>query len=119
MLEEIGFEGIFDAEFLIGPDDKYYFLEINFRNTTWSYASDVLGMPLAYTWVKSTLGGGNFRRCLQAQSGANTLYGRTHRLQSSLQEKRLQQGEVVWRAAEEQMQGLLELARPATFYSDA
>ena len=57
MLEEIGFEGIFDAEFLIGPDDKYYFLEINFRNTTWSYASDVLGMPLAYTWVKSTLGG--------------------------------------------------------------
>lgn len=53
MIEEIGFEGIFDAEFLIGPDDKYYFLEINFRNTTWSYASDVLGMPLAYLWVKA------------------------------------------------------------------
>lgn len=56
MIEEIGFEGIFDAEFLIGPDDKYYFLEINFRNTTWSYASDVLGMPLAYLWVKSMKG---------------------------------------------------------------
>lgn len=53
MIEEIGFEGVFDAEFLIGPDDKYYFLEINFRNTTWSYASDVLGMPLAYLWVKA------------------------------------------------------------------
>ena len=56
MIEEIGFEGIFDAEFLIGPDDQYYFLEVNFRNTTWSYASDVLGMPLAYLWVKALLG---------------------------------------------------------------
>lgn len=58
MIEEIGFEGIFDAEFLIGPDDQYYFLEVNFRNTTWSYASDVLGMPLAYLWVKSMQEGG-------------------------------------------------------------
>lgn len=57
MIEEIGFEGIFDAEFLIGPDDQYYFLEVNFRNTTWSYASDVLGMPLAYIWVKSIMEG--------------------------------------------------------------
>lgn len=57
MIEEIGFEGIFDAEFLLGPDGQYYFLEINFRNTTWSYASDVLGMPLAYIWVKSMLEG--------------------------------------------------------------
>lgn len=57
MIEEIGFEGIFDAEFLIGPDDKYYFLEINFRNTTWSYASDVLGMPLAYLWVEAMKNG--------------------------------------------------------------
>lgn len=58
MIEEIGFEGIFDAEFLVGPDDEYYFLEVNFRNTTWSYASDVLGMPLAYLWVKAMQEGG-------------------------------------------------------------
>lgn len=57
MIEEIGFEGIFDAEFLLGPDDKYYFLEINFRNTTWSYASAVVGMPLPYIWTKSMLEG--------------------------------------------------------------
>lgn len=57
MIEEIGFEGIFDAEFLIGPDDQYYFLEINFRNTTWSYASAVVGMPLPYIWTKSMLEG--------------------------------------------------------------
>ena len=57
MIEEIEFEGIFDAEFLLGPDGQYYFLEINFRNTTWSYASAVVGMPLPYIWAKSTLGG--------------------------------------------------------------
>lgn len=57
MIEEIGFEGIFDAEFLLGPDDQYYFLEINFRNTTWSYASAVVGMPLPYIWTKSMLEG--------------------------------------------------------------
>lgn len=57
MLEEIGFEGIFDAEFLVAPDGNYYFLEINFRNTTWSYASATVGMPLAYIWTKSMLDG--------------------------------------------------------------
>ena len=57
MIEEIGFEGIFDAEFLLGPDGQYYFLEINFRNTTWSYASAVVGMPLPYIWTKSMLEG--------------------------------------------------------------
>ena len=57
MIEEIGFEGIFDAEFLLGPDGQYYFLEINFRNTTWSYASAVVGMPLPYIWTRSMLEG--------------------------------------------------------------
>ena len=65
MIEEIGFEGIFDAEFLIGPDDQYYFLEVNFRNTTWSYASDVLGMPLAYLWVKALVGEVNLEKAFK------------------------------------------------------
>lgn len=69
MIEEIGFEGIFDAEFLIGPDDQYYFLEVNFRNTTWSYASDVLGMPLAYLWVKATLGGMDLEKAFKPNKG--------------------------------------------------
>lgn len=69
MIEEIGFEGIFDAEFLVGPDDEYYFLEVNFRNTTWSYASDVLGMPLAYIWVKAIMEGTNVEDAFKPNQG--------------------------------------------------
>lgn len=53
MFEEIGFEGIFEVEFLIDKDDTYYFLEINFRASAWNYSSTVVGMPLSYLWVKS------------------------------------------------------------------
>lgn len=57
MLTEIGFEGIFEIEFLVDKDDNAYFLEINFRNATWSYASTRAGMPLPYIWVKGMLNG--------------------------------------------------------------
>lgn len=57
MMEEIGFEGVFSIEFLIDQDDNYWFCEINFRNSTWSYASTVAGMPLAYLWARSMLEG--------------------------------------------------------------
>lgn len=57
MLAEIGFEGIFEIEFLVDKDDNAYFLEINFRNATWSYASTRAGMPLPYIWVKGMLNG--------------------------------------------------------------
>ena len=53
MFEEIGFEGIFEVEFLIDKDDTYYFLEANFRASAWNYSSTVAGMPLSYLWVKS------------------------------------------------------------------
>ena len=53
MFAEIGFDGIFDAEFLIGKDGKYYFTEINFRNTAWAYSSAVIGMPLPPIWAES------------------------------------------------------------------
>lgn len=55
MMREIGFEGIFDVEFLVAQDGTLWFLEINFRNTTWSYASACAGMPLATIWAKSML----------------------------------------------------------------
>lgn len=55
MFEEIQFEGIFEVEFLIDEDDKLYFLEINFRNSTWSYASTVAGMPLPIIWSSGML----------------------------------------------------------------
>lgn len=52
MIAEVGFEGIFEIEFLIDQDDTLYFLEINFRNSTWSYASTVAGMPMPVIWAK-------------------------------------------------------------------
>lgn len=55
MIAEVGFEGIFEIEFLVDQDDSLYFLEINFRNSTWSYASTVAGMPLPVLWAKGML----------------------------------------------------------------
>lgn len=53
LFEEIGFDGLFEVEFLIDQDDTYYFLEANFRASAWNYSSTVAGMPLSYLWVKS------------------------------------------------------------------
>lgn len=53
MLAEIGFEGIFEVEFLVDADGAPYFSEINFRNSTWSYAATKLGMPLPCLWAES------------------------------------------------------------------
>lgn len=55
MLNEIGFEGIWCTEFLIDQDGTYYFTEVNFRNSTWSYASTEAGMNLVVGWIKATL----------------------------------------------------------------
>ena len=57
MIAEIGFEGIFEIEFIIGKDGTPYFLEINFRNATWSYAATKAGMPLPYLFIKGMLSG--------------------------------------------------------------
>lgn len=51
MIQEIGFEGIMEIEFLIDQNDKIYFGEINFRNSTWSYASTCACMPLPIMWI--------------------------------------------------------------------
>ena len=55
MYREIGFEGIFEIEFLVSDEDELYFGEINFRNSTWSYASTCAGMNLPYLWAKCML----------------------------------------------------------------
>ena len=52
MFEEIGFEGIFEVEFLLDKDGTYYFMEINFRASAWNPTCKVAGMPLDYLWVK-------------------------------------------------------------------
>lgn len=56
MLAEIGFEGIWEIEFLVDQDENLWFLEINFRNSTWGYASNVAGNPLPYNWSLAMLG---------------------------------------------------------------
>ena len=63
MIADIGFEGIFEIEFLIDKDDNLYFLEINFRNSTWSYASTVAGMPLPVIWSNGMLGKVEVSKC--------------------------------------------------------
>lgn len=57
LMKLIGFEGIFEIEFLIDQDDILYFGEINFRNSTWSYASTVAGMNLPALWIEATIDG--------------------------------------------------------------
>lgn len=57
IFKEIGYEGIFEVEFLIDKDGTYYFLEINFRASAWNYTTSVAGMPLSYLWVKSMING--------------------------------------------------------------
>lgn len=57
MFKKIGFEGIFSVEFIVDDNDTLYFLEINFRNATWSYASTCAGMNLPFLWAESMLNG--------------------------------------------------------------
>ena len=57
MFSDIGFEGIFEAEFLIDQNDEIYFSEINFRNSTWSWASTIAGMNIPIIWGESMLSG--------------------------------------------------------------
>ena len=57
MFLEIGYNGIFSIEFLVDEDDNRWFLEINFRNSTWSYASTKLGMNLPVLWASGMIMG--------------------------------------------------------------
>lgn len=57
MFSEIGFEGIFSVDFLIDNEGELYFLEINFRNSAWSYASTCLDMNLPILWSNAMIRG--------------------------------------------------------------
>ena len=57
MFEEIGFEGVFEVEFLIDKDGTYYFMETNFRPSAWNPTCKFAGMPLPYLWVKGMMNG--------------------------------------------------------------
>lgn len=55
MMREIGFEGIFSIEFLIDKRQEKNFMEINFRNSTWSYTATKAGMNLPVNWAKGMI----------------------------------------------------------------
>lgn len=57
IMTEIGFEGIFTIEFLVGLNNELYFLEINFRHSAWGYASTCLGMNLITNWARGMIEG--------------------------------------------------------------
>lgn len=52
MFEEIGFNGVFEVEFLIDKDSSLYFMETNFRASAWNPTGMHAGMPLPYLWIK-------------------------------------------------------------------
>lgn len=51
IFKDIKYEGIFSAEFMIDKNGNLWFLEVNFRNSTWSYASTKVGMNLPLLWA--------------------------------------------------------------------
>ncbi len=57
MFREIKYEGIFSIDVLIDENDEKWFLEINLRNSAWSYASTKLGMNLPLLWAQGMLTG--------------------------------------------------------------
>lgn len=57
MFEEIGFEGVFEVEFLIAQDGTPYFSEINFRASAWNHTTNFAGMAESYLWAKGMLNG--------------------------------------------------------------
>ena len=51
------FTGIFSIEFLVTKEDELVFLEVNFRNSTWSYSATHAGANLPIIWARSVLKG--------------------------------------------------------------
>lgn len=49
------YSGSFSVDLLIGKDSKIYFLEVNMRNSGWSFPYTCAGVNLPATWAKSTL----------------------------------------------------------------
>ncbi len=53
VIEEIGFEGIFEFEFMLDKNGQLWFLEINFRNTALGYSTTAAGMPQVILWCEA------------------------------------------------------------------
>ena len=55
LFSDIGYEGVFEVEFLIDKNNALWFLEINFRASAFNYTGTVAGMNIPFLWMKSTL----------------------------------------------------------------
>lgn len=57
LFDKVSYSGIFSIDFLHGKDGRIYFLEINFRNSAWSYACTSQGANLPIIYARSVLTG--------------------------------------------------------------
>ncbi|MBR3307099.1 MAG: ATP-grasp domain-containing protein [Lachnospiraceae bacterium] len=57
VMTEIGYEGMFDVEYMLGEDGRYYFLELNLRSSGLTYAATVAGMPMPILWAEAMVKG--------------------------------------------------------------
>ncbi len=55
LMKKTLYSGIFSVDLLIGKDERIYFLEVNFRNSAWSYPSTCAGVNLPVLWARSVL----------------------------------------------------------------
>lgn len=55
LFEKLGYNGIFEMEFLVDKNGRTYFLEINFRSSAWIYAFNKCGVNLPYMFALSTI----------------------------------------------------------------
>ena len=65
VISEIGLEGIWEFEFMVDDKGNLWFLEINFRNSTWSWASTKAGMNLPYLWSECMLDNKKTKNCFK------------------------------------------------------
>lgn len=57
LIKKTHFTGIFSMEFLIDKQGNFFFLEINFRHSTWGYAYTYAGFNLPVIYAQSVLAG--------------------------------------------------------------
>lgn len=55
LMRKTHYSGVFSIDLLIGNDENIYFLEVNFRNSAWSYPSTSAGVNLLIIWAQSVL----------------------------------------------------------------
>ena len=55
LLRKCKFSGCFEIEFLIDNEDRFWFLEVNFRFSAWNYALTFGGLNYPAMWAESTL----------------------------------------------------------------